>query len=89
MRLELELRSAEREQTKIYWRSDPKGAMGSSRTVKLVSIGLLLLMAYCIAIVRQAMQTSVPSRHSECEPPLDAQTQGTRTTLVVEPIPKK
>ena len=35
--------------------------------MKLVSIGLLLLMAYCIAIVRQAMQTSVPSRHSECE----------------------
>ena len=40
--------------------------MRSSRTVKLVSIGLLLLMAYCIAIVRQAMQTSVQSRHSQC-----------------------
>ena len=41
--------------------------MGSSGTMKLVSIGLLLLMAYCIAIGRQAMQTSVPSRHSQCE----------------------
>ena len=63
---ELELRSAEREHTKIDWRSDPNGAMGSNGTMKLVSIGLLLLIAYCNAIVRQAMQTSVPSRHSQC-----------------------
>ena len=62
----LELRSAEREHTEIDWRSDPKGDMGSNGTMKLVSIGLLLLIAYCIAIFRQAMQASVPSRHGQC-----------------------
>ena len=40
--------------------------MGSNGTMELVSIGLLLLIAYCIAIFRQDMQASVPSRHSQC-----------------------